>query len=384
MGAPPPALIAPPKLGPLRAYRPGQAIVDHDRRRLEGMIMELKPGTFLFLDQDDVIRAGALDMARVIDRVELALSLLESGDVVDPPKSVLRWSEDPEMESVRGRINFLAAYLGGSINSLGMKWVASFPANRKRGLPRATALIVLNDPATGIPIALMEGAIISAARTGAMTGVAARYLARPDTSTVGIIGTGVQSRTQLLALCAVLDNVREVKVFNRTRETADRFAAEMEGRTGRRITVVDSPEQAVRGLDLALVATTAHQPLMKGEWLSPGMLSVQFSGHECDFEVIRRADKLVCDQWETVKHRGITTPAVMHQQGLLQDDEIHADLQEIVTGKKSGRETPEELIHFAAIGLGVNDVAVASMVLERAVELGLGRPLSMWEAPLWA
>ena len=345
--------------------------------------MGSEPGTFVYLDQEDTIRAGALDMARVIDRVELALGLLETGDVVDPPKSVLRWSDDPEMESVRGRVNFLSAYLGGDIDSLGMKWVASFPANRDRGIPRATALIILNDPATGVPVALMEGSIISAARTGAMTGVAAKYLARPDTESVGIIGTGVQSRTQLLALCAVLPDLSEVKVYNRTRETAIRFAAEMGARTGKRITIVDRPEDAVRGLDLALVATTAHQPLMEGAWLSPGMLTVQFSGHECDFEVIRRADKLVCDQWETVKHRGITTPAIMHQQGLLQDGEIYADLGEIVTGKKAGRESPEELIHFAAIGLGVNDVAVASMVFQAATEMGIGTPLSLWKSPMW-
>ncbi len=345
--------------------------------------MGSEPGTFIYLDQEEVIRAGALDMARVIERVELALSLLETGDVVDPPKSVLRWSEDPEMESVRGRINFLSAYLGGDIDSVGMKWVGSFPANRDRGIPRATALIILNDPITGVPVALMEGSIISAARTGAMTGVAAKYLARKDTSSVGIIGTGVQARTQLLALCAALEHISEVKVYNRTRETAIRFATEMESRTGKRITVVDSPADAVRGLDLALVATTAHQPLMEGAWLSPGMLSVQFSGHECDFEVIRRAQKLVCDEWETVKHRGITTPAVMHQQGLLEDSQIYADLGEIVTGKKAGRESPDELIHFAAIGLGVNDVAVASMVFETATAMGLGTPLSLWKSPMW-
>jgi ornithine cyclodeaminase len=342
-----------------------------------------RPGEFVFLSQEDVIRTGILDMSRAMDRVERALSLLEDGQCVDPPKSVLRWSDDPNMESVRGRVNFLAAYIGGDMDVLGMKWIGSFPANRDKGIPRATALIVLNDPHTGVPIALIEGSIISAVRTGAITGIAAKYLARPDTSSIGIIGTGVQSRTQLLALCAVLENVREVRVYNRTRERADRFAAEMGQRTGRTITVVDSAEAAVRGLDLALVATTAHEPLMKGEWLSPGMLTVQFSGDECDFEVVRRAQKIVCDQWETVKHRGITTPAVMHRQGLLDDSRIHADLGEIVNGKKTGRESRDELIHFAAIGLGVSDVAVGSMVYDTALKSGIGTRLSLWQSPLW-
>ena len=112
--------------------------------------MRFRPGTFVYLDQDDVIaRRGPRHGQRPSSDVELALSLLEEGDCVDPAKSVLRWSEDPEMESVRGRINFLSAYLGGAIDSVGMKWIGSFPANRDRGLPRATALIILNDPPTG-------------------------------------------------------------------------------------------------------------------------------------------------------------------------------------------------------------------------------------------
>ena len=201
------------------------------------------------------------------------------GLCVDPPKSVLRWSEDPNVENTRGRVNFLAAYLVGDIDALGMKWIAGFPMNRSTpDLPRATALIILNDPKTGLPIAVMEGALISAVRTGAVTGIAAKYLARRNTTSVGIIGTGVQSRTQLMALCSALPDIDEVKVFNRTPENAERFVDEMEELIGISITVVGDAESAVRGSDLALVATTAHEPLMRGEWLSPGMTTIQFSG----------------------------------------------------------------------------------------------------------
>ena len=341
------------------------------------------PGEFLYLDQQDVIAADGLNMPRAIERVEKAVALMHAGDAVDPPKSVLRWSDDPEMEAVRGRINFLSAYLGGEIGALGMKWVGSFPTNRARGLPRASALIILNDPTTGFPMALMEGSLISAMRTGAISGIAAKYLARPDTSVVGIIGTGVQSRTQLLAICSVLPAVTEVRVFNRTRANAERFVAEMEARVGRAITIVDSPEAAVRGSDLALVATTAHVPLMRGAWLTPGMLTIQFSGDECDYDVIRGADKLVCDDWETVKHRGITTPAVMHREGLLQDSDVHANLGDLVNGTKPGREGRDERIHFAAIGMGISDVGLASMVYETAIARGVGTTLKLWDQPIW-
>ena len=234
--------------------------------------MKTQPGEFIFLNQEDVLRSDVLDMPRAIARMEEALSLFDKGECIHPSKTVLRWSEDPNVENVKGRINFLSAYIGGSIDAVGMKWIASFPQNRdKHGLPRATALVVLNDPTNGLPIAVMEGSIISAVRTAAVTGTAVKYLARPKSSTIGIIGTGIQSRTQLLALTAVLKNIKEVKVFNRTKERALRFISEMEGRTGLNIRLVEKPEDAVRGSDLALVATTVHEPLMKGQWLNATM-----------------------------------------------------------------------------------------------------------------
>jgi ornithine cyclodeaminase len=342
------------------------------------------PADFLYLSQEDVIQCDVLNMRKALARIELALAIFDRGECVDPPKSVLRWGEDPNLENTRGRVNFLSAYLGGEIDALGMKWIAGFPMNRETGdLPRATALIVLNDPRTGVPIAVMEGALISAIRTGAITGIAAKYLARRDTSSIGIIGTGVQSRTQLMALCSVLPEVDVVKVFNRTRENAVKFVNEMEERVQKRITIVDDAESAVRGSDLAVVATTAHEPLLRGEWLSPGMMTVQFSGDECDYDVIRRADKIVCDDWETVKHRGITTPAVMHREGLFDDEQVHADLGEIVNRKKTGRENDRELIHFAAIGMGISDVALASMIFETAIDRQIGTRLALWQTPIW-
>ena len=346
----------------------------------------MKPasGEFIYLSQEDVIRCNVLDMSKAIVRIEEAFSLFEKGECIHPPKSVLRWSEDPNVEYTKGRINFLSAYIGGDIHSVGMKWIGSFPMNRERHkLPRATAMIILNDPDTGIPISLMEGSVISAVRTGAVTGVAVKHLARPSTSVIGIVGTGVQSRTQLLALASVLKNLQEVKVFNRTRERAIQFVEEMEPKVGVRIGIVKTPEEAVRESDLAIVATTIHEPLIKGEWLSPGMMSIQFSGYECDFEVIRRADKIVCDEWEGLKHRGIMTPAIMYSQGLLKDEDIYADLGEIVNGKKKGRESDNERIHFAPMGMGISDVAIASLVYEIALKEGIGTRLSLWKSPLW-
>lgn len=127
--------------------------------------MKTKLGEILYLSQQDVIAAGGLDMSAAVSQMELALFLFDKGECVHPSKSILRWSDDPNVENTRGRINFLSAYVGGSINALGMKWIGSFPNNRGTvKLPRATAIIVLNDPETGVPLAVLEGSIISADR----------------------------------------------------------------------------------------------------------------------------------------------------------------------------------------------------------------------------
>ena len=340
--------------------------------------------TIRYLSQEDILACGILDLSAPIEIVEKAFCLLEAGDCVQPDKTVLRWGETQEDEYARGRINFLSAYVGGDVDALGMKWIASFPKNKvNENLPRASGLILLNDPMTGLPVAMLDAAIISAVRTGAVSGIGAKYLARHDSQKVGIIGSGVQARTQLLAFKAVLSELREVTVFDKDEETAKYFSVEMEERLGIPVKVVSDPEFALRNTDIALVATTAHRPLMKESWVSPGMLTIQFAGHECEYGVIQHADKLVCDHWGAAKHRGISTPAIMHQEGLLSDDRIHASLSQLVTGKKVGRESNEEHIHFFSIGLGITDVAVASWVMSKAISLGLGRELKLWDRPYW-
>jgi len=145
-----------------------------------------------------MIVAGGLDMRTCLDAVERAFKLLAVGEVKVPNKIVL---ELPPSEQERGRINGLAAYIGGDWEVAGIKWIPSFPKNpREHGLPRASALLTLNNTNTGTPLAVMDGTIISAMRTGAMGGLGAKYLARKDSEVAALIGLGVQARTQAMAL----------------------------------------------------------------------------------------------------------------------------------------------------------------------------------------
>jgi ornithine cyclodeaminase len=322
-------------------------------------------------------------MERAMEAVGEALKLFESGECRQPHKVVLRHGESAECEQ-QGRVNGLCAYIGGDVRAMGMKWIASFPANRALGLPRASALIVLNCPETGVPLAVMDGTIISAMRTGAMTGLGVRCLAARPARKVGMIGAGVQARTQVLGLWRALPELEQIAVVNRCREHTESLAEECQTRWGAPVVPVDTVEEALADADVALTITTANEPLMFAYHIKPGALTIQLSGHECDFEVIRQCHKIVADCWDSVKHRGIMSPALMYQQGLLCDANIHANLGEILLGRKPGRENDRERIHFAHMGMGIDDVALASAVYRTACERGLGVRLPLWNEPLWA
>jgi N-[(2S)-2-amino-2-carboxyethyl]-L-glutamate dehydrogenase len=337
---------------------------------------------FLYLDQEAVLEAGLLDMPRAMEVVGWAQGLFVQGQVRHPHKVVLRQGDTAESEE-QGRFNALFASIGGPVRAMGMKWIGSFPANRERGLPRASALIILNSPETGMPVAVMDGTLISAMRTGAMTALGVRYLAPRKTRKIGMIGAGVQSRTQILGLFTALPEIEEIALANRDMAKAEAVADECHKCWGAPVHAVETTDEALADADVALTITTANEPLIFARQIKPGALTVQLAGHECEFGVIQQCRKIVTDDWDVVKHRGIMTPAIMHQEGLLADSDIHANIGELILGIKPGRENDDERIHYAHMGMGVDDVALASAVYQTARQRGLGIRLPLWREPLW-
>ncbi len=336
----------------------------------------------LWLSQEDVIAAGGLDMAAAVAAVEEVFRLHGTGQYVLPEKIVLKWKEPPP-GALADHINIMPGYLGGPFDAVGLKDVASFPRNHRHGLPRASALIILHDTETGLPLAVMDGTLISAMRTGAATGVGAKYLAREDVTRVGLIGAGVQSRTQLMAVKVVRPGVREGLVYDIRRERAQAFVDEMGPELGIRLAVADSPEQAVRQAQVLVTATTTTQPIVKHGWLAPGSFYAHVSGYEAEYDVLRHAHKVVVDDWATVKHRMYSTVALMWRDGAFQDTHLHAELGEIVADQRPGREDRNEIIVFSPIGMALHDLALARRVLENARQQGRGQPVTLWEEPRW-
>jgi ornithine cyclodeaminase len=328
---------------------------------------------FLYLTQADV-RATGVGMPMVMDAVEDSFRLHHLGQTNLPYKTVLDLGERE-----RGRGNAMPAYVGGEYDVFGIKWIAGFPKNPiLHGLPRATGFFVLNDSWKGIPLAIMDCTLLSAMRTGAVTGVGAKYLARADAESVAMIGAGVQARTQLEALKVALPGLREARVFDIRHETAEAYAAEMGEKLAMEVRAVDSAELAVRDADVVVTVTVANEPIVKEAWMKPGsFFSAVGSYQEEEFAVVSNSDKVVVDGLEHVLHRETPVIALMIEQGMLQEDEI-SELSAIVGREAPGRESPEERIFFSPIGMGTEDVCVCNNVYRLAVEKGIGTKLQLW------
>jgi len=338
------------------------------------MNAHLKP-EFIFLSQDDILRTGA-GMQTAMETTEKVLGMHATGDVNMPTKVVVDLGERE-----RGRINALPAYLGGDVDCGGIKWVAGFPGNpRKYGIPRANALIILNDCETGMPLAVMDGTYISAMRTGAATGVGAKYLARKDSKTACIIGNGPQAYTQIQALKLTMPKLEEVRCYDIVRDVAVKFAQFCEQEVKLKAIVTENAEKAVVGSDIIVTVTVADEPIVKEKWMSEGNFFAHVGSYqEEEDDVIYNSDKIVVDQWEAVLHRVTPSLAQMFLNGKLPLERIYADIGEVVIGQKKGRESDKERIYYSPIGLGSEDISLAYRVYCMAKEKGLGVSLRLWE-----
>ncbi len=318
----------------------------------------------LYLSRADVEAVG-VSMPEIIDALEEAFRQHGEGQVEMPPKPGVHSRPD-------AFIHAMPCYIPGP-EAIGVKWVAGYPDNPQRGLPYISGLLVLNDADTGLPLAVMDCTWITAKRTGAATALAARYLARPDSQTVGILGCGVQGRSNLEAL-RVLFPVRRVMAYDRTAQNATRFADEVRARWDLEVTVVDQPRQAVSGCDIVVTAgPILHQPhaTIQAGWLEPGAFAslVDFDSY-WDRPALAEVDKFCTDDLPQLAH--------YQQMGYFQEiPPIYASLGELVTGRKPGRQSPAERTMTANLGLALDDMATAPIVYRRALEYQIGRWLPL-------
>ncbi len=237
--------------------------------------------------------------------------------------------------------------------------------------------VTLFDPQTGAMSALLEADLLGQFRTGAASGVATKKLARPDAATAGCIGTGKQARTQVLAVCKVRA-LKQVKVYGRDPARRAAFAAELAAETGVEVLPVESAEEATRGLDVVITATTAREPVLKGEWLADGchvnLVGSNFLARaEADVEVFRRAALVTADSKEQARLEAGDLVEPVKQNVLSWADVT--DFGPLLVGKYPGRQSPADVTVFKSLGLGIEDVAVAARVVDLARQKGVGRDI---------
>ena len=321
--------------------------------------MESTGERFLYLSRADVAAAG-LDLRTMIGLLELAFTEKGAGRVEMPPKPGIHTRADAFLHA-------MPAYIP-ALRSAGIKWVGGYPGNHTRGLPYITGLVVLNDVETGVPYAVMDCAWITAYRTAAASALSAKYLARPDSSSVGILACGVQGRSHLEAL-ATLFPLKRVFAYDTRPEVQDRFVADARAQHGFEVIGVDGPKAAVVESDLVVTSGPILKhpdPPIESGWLRPGGFAsaVDFDSY-WTAAALAEFDKVTTDDVAQFRYyKGVGY--------FQQTPDPCSDLGEIVAGLKPGREREDERTIAMNLGLALDDMAVAPEIVRLARQKGLG------------
>ena len=320
--------------------------------------------SILYLSRRD-IESINLPMIEVIEALDEMFKEKGNGKVEMPPKPGIHTRPN-------AFIHAMPAYIP-SLESAGMKWVSGYPGNQAKGLPYISGLLILNDPDTGIPIAIMDCTWITAMRTGAATAVAAKYLARPESASVGIVACGVQGRSNLEAL-ACLFKIKKVLAFDIKPDIAVHYAEEMKVQLGLDIEPVKSLPEAVKDLDMVVTSGPILKnptPAIEAGWLAEGAFAslVDFDSY-WQGQAMKEMDKIATDDLSQMSY-------YRHEGYFKETPEAYADLGEIIAGMKPGRENVSERIAAVNLGLALDDMATAIRIYKRAKEMGVGRELPL-------
>ncbi|MFC1910618.1 tyramine oxidase subunit B [Chloroflexota bacterium] len=374
--------------------------------------MNNKQIKFLYLSQEDMIKAGVLDMPSCVNALDRMFKVMGTGDylmggpegeqhgirIYFPPTP-----KGPNMPVAGPDRRFMAmiGYLGGEYNVCGEKWYGSNIANHKLGLPRSILMITLNDPVTAAPLAIMDGTLVSAVRTGSIPGVGAKYLAKKDSKVVSVVGTGVINRACLMSIACVLKNIDEVKTYDMIRDKAEAFSDEMTKKLGINVHPVDSLEESIRNSDVISLGTSgSNPPFIKTEWIKEGAyVAVTGAGAVLE-ESLLLSHRIVADNWkmhQTWRAEVDSLPEDMRNisgmipylkvHGLVENGHLKVEnidnLGSIATGQRPGRMDDKEIIILLSGGMVTEDIVWAYTVYKTAKAKGIGQELTLWNEPCW-
>ncbi|MBI4322266.1 MAG: hypothetical protein HY675_27550 [Chloroflexi bacterium] len=314
---------------------------------------------------------GLLSFPEVVEAVELAFRSVGEKTCIMPQKFPM-FVDPPK------NLNFLIAmpaYLR-PLNIAGCKWCNLY-FDQQPGIPTLWGLVILNDPLTGLPVALVDGTSVTNMRTAGHAAVAAKYLSKADSSTVAILGCGAEGRTHLQAMKAVRPSLKRVQLCDIRDEAMDSFIEDVRPRVDAEFVKTASPREAVRGTDIVCMTTTSNTPIVMHDWIEPGcFVAGAYSFNDLDPMLSKTADKWVLGSIESDEHRIIDHPGRPLSMPVSKSD-VYGDMGQIVTGQKPGRQNDEERIVYTHLGMGPLDVAVAARAYEKAKARGIGETLRL-------
>ena len=330
------------------------------------------PIHFTYLNGPDMA-ALALTDDEILGAIEASLAMQGRGQTVIEPRMHLR------PRDTRGHFNVLRGVLPTAEGRgfAGVKIVGDFIDNWQRGLPSEMAMLLLFDPATGMPQALIDATAITEMRTGAVTAIGAKYLARKDSHVLGHVGARGTAYWNVRLLNRLFD-LEEIRVHSKRRESREAFAATLERDLKRKIVVTEDWETCFAGADILVEASRLDkpEPLFKTEWVRPGALVIPYGTMSAvEIDLTDAMDKVVMDDWGQAGAGPFGALRRHVDEGRLTRETLHAELGQIVAGLKPGRETPTERILFWHRGLSLSDIALGALALEKAHRLGIGSQL---------
>lgn len=326
------------------------------------------------ISQEDVaqIFKGKADVIYGI--IEDSFKKYLAGDIVMPDKISQIFDEQSQ-----NRINCMPATL---INEkiCGMKWVSVFPSNAPKGIQNVTGVMLISELETGFPVAVIDGTLSTKMRTSAVGCVAAKYLAPSKVETIGIIGAGEEARMHFTLLKHMFPTIKECRVSSLNTKIEQGFIDKFKDIVPdvHFVTCDNDSHKCASGADIIVTAISAQSPVLKAKDITKGSLYIHVGGWEDEYGVAQKADKIVCDEWEVVKHRSQTL-CRMYKEGLLKDEDIYANLSELISDTKHGRDNDEEFIYFNSVGLSYIDINFANFIYEEAKKRGLGQDVVLAE-----
>jgi len=334
----------------------------------------MKP-EILFLKQEDVIKAGALDMKMTLEMAEKALKMWATGDLDNPTKVGLHLDQHESF------FISMPTYVGGEDKIAGFKWAAEARKNYGKNLPLGIDVTVLSDPDTALPMAFMEASLVTAMRPAASVALGAKYLCRKDSKKATLVGCGIVGRDAIMATTLAVPFLEKIEIYDLNVPKAKALAEEFKD-NAIPVVAVENLEESAKTSDIVITMTTAQKAFFKKEWLMPNATLVQMGPCDVQGDCIIGADQIYVDNWYQIIGSAHGSVGMLYNEGKIKKEDT-TELRYVVAGMAEGRKSDDNLVTYCSLGLGAMDIIIAYQLYKNAKEQGLGTVVNLWDAPLY-